>query len=246
VPDGGNNIEYLHCGFAGELKFAEGDTVARKFGGMGAVFNNIDSYGDKIEPGAFASWLADVKAGKQEWPAMLSQHGAWGMTSEDLTPVGAWLDLYEDGKGLGVDGELADTERGRDLYTLMKMKPRPAIKGLSIGYLARKFTLGTKPGEPRRTLHQIDVVEISPVTFPANAKAKVSAVKAIEQMGSMREVEDFLCMGGMSKTQAMALIARIKGIGPGDPADANGGPGDPAAVAALIASARKRGESLAR
>jgi hypothetical protein len=83
-------IEYLTCGFAGELKFS-GDATSRKFEGLGAVFKNVDAYGDVIEPGAFAAWLSDVKSGKQDWPAMLSQHGAWGMTSEDLTPVGAWL-----------------------------------------------------------------------------------------------------------------------------------------------------------
>lgn len=234
--DGGSNvIEYLHCGFAGEIKFAEGDAaVARKFSGHGAVFKNVDSYGDVIEPGAFAAWLADVKGGKQEWPAMLSQHGAWGMTSEDLTPIGAWLDFAEDGKGLAVEGELADTQRGVDLHKLMKMKPRPAIKGMSIGYYAREFEMGTKPTEPRRRLKRVDVVEISLVTFPANAKAKVSAVKAIEQLASVRDAETYLCTKGFSKTEAVALIARIKGIGPGDPAGAGGGPGDPAAEMAAL------------
>jgi HK97 family phage prohead protease len=184
--------------------------------------------------GCFSAWLTDVKAGKQEWPAMLSQHGAWGMTSEDLTPVGAWLDLYDDGKGLGVEGELAETQRGGDLYTLMKMKPRPAIKGMSIGYFAREFEMGTKPNEPRRRLKRIDVVEISLVTFPANAKAKVAAVKSIEQLSTVRDAEEYLCAKGLSKTESIALIARIKSASPGDPAGA-GGPGDPAAeVAALL------------
>lgn len=238
-------VQYLTCGFAGELKFAEGDgaSVAMKFSGHGAVFKNTDAYGDVIEPGAFANWLADVKGGKQDWPAMLSQHGGWGMTSEDLTPVGAWQDLAEDGKGLAVDGELAGTTRGNDLYTLMKMRPRPAIKGLSIGYLAREFEMGTKPNEPRRRLKRIDVVEISLVTFPANSKAKVGAVKSIEQLESLRDIEDFLSAGGMSKTQAVALIARIKGIGPGDPEGVKGGPGDPVAMAEL-AQAIKRSTSV--
>lgn len=236
-------LERMTCGF-GEIKFAgEGAAVTRKFSGHGAVFKNIDSYGDVIEPGAFAGWLSDVKAGKQEWPAMLSQHGAWGMTTEDLTPVGAWLDLFEDGTGLGVEGELAETQRGNDLHVLMRMKPRPAIKGLSIGYIAKKYTMGTKPTEPRRKLHEIVVREISPVTFPANLKAKVSSVKSIEQLTSMREVEDFLCDGGMSKAQALALISRIKGIGQGDPAGA-GGPGDPAAMATLMASLERRASAL--
>jgi phage head maturation protease len=46
----------------GELKFAAGDATTRKFAGHGAVFKNVDSYGDVIEPGAFADFLADVKA----------------------------------------------------------------------------------------------------------------------------------------------------------------------------------------
>jgi HK97 family phage prohead protease len=105
-------MDRLNCGLI-ELKFAEGDAgaAARKFSGHGAVFNNVDSYGDVIEPGAFSAWLADVKKGKQEWPAMLSQHGGWGMTADDMTPVGVWTEISEDGTGLKVEGELADTTR---------------------------------------------------------------------------------------------------------------------------------------
>lgn len=235
MPNAENEIEYLRCGFAGELKFADGDpAVSRKFEGYGAVFKNVDSYGDVIEAGAFGKWLADIKAGKQDWPAMLSQHGAMGLTSEDLTPVGAYHDLWEDGTGLGLAGEYAATQRGNELNILMRMKPRPAINGLSIGYRPRKFTQGTKPGEPRRRLHEIDVVEISPVTFPANRKARASA-KSIELLSTVRDIEEYLCDGGMPKTMAVALIAKIKGIGPGDPVDANGGPGDQVAeLKALI------------
>lgn len=229
-------MQYMTCGF-GELKFAEGEAAAaRKFAGHGAVFKNVDAYGDVIEPGAFAAWLSDVKAGRQPWPAMLSQHGAWGMTAEDLTPVGAWLDLSEDGHGLAVEGELADIERGRDLYTLMKMKPRPAIKGLSIGYIPKEWEERTKPNDPRRRLKRIDVMEISPVTFPANIKAKVTNVKSIEQLVSIGDCEDFLRAGGMSKSQAVAFISRIKAIREGDPAggDGKGGPGDPVAEAKAL------------
>jgi uncharacterized protein len=246
MPDGGNSIEYLRCGFAGEIKFAGDDaSTSRKFAGHGAVFKNVDSYGDVIEPGAFAKWLADVKSGKSDWPAMLSQHGALGLTSEDLTPVGAWIDLYEDGTGLGLEGEFAQTQRGNDLNTLMRMKPRPAINGLSIGYRAKRFTMGTKPGEPRRKLHEVEVIEISPVTFPANKKAKASA-KSIEEIDSLRDAEEVLCATGFSKTQAVAFLARIKGIGPGDPVDAKGGPGDQAAMAALVESLQRRGSAIAQ
>lgn len=204
-------IQHLNCGLV-ELKFAGGDGAeAMSFEGYGAVFGNLDAYGDVIAPGAFAKYLADVKAGKQQWPSMLLQHGAWGMTSEDITPIGVWTDLAEDGHGLKVAGQLADTPRGREVHTLMKMSPRPAIDGLSIGYIAKEWEPRSKPEDPRRTLKRIDLVEISPVTFPANGKARVGSVKSIDELNTLSDVEGFLReAGGLSKSEAVALVARIK------------------------------------
>jgi uncharacterized protein len=221
-----------------ELKFAPDGAAAMSFTGYGAVFGNIDAYGDVIEPGAFAPFLADAKQGRQPWPAMLSQHGGFGVTADDMMPIGVWDELAEDGTGLKVSGTLADTPRGREMYTLMKMAPRPAINGLSIGYIAKESEPRSKPEDPRRRLKRVDLIEISPVTFPANRLALVSAVKAIEDIESLREVEEYLTTLGLSKTQAVALVAQIKRVGPGDPVGANGGPGDPAAILSPMAVAR--------
>lgn len=232
--------ERLACGLI-DLKFDAAETEAMSFTGYGAVFKNVDSYGDVIDPGAFANYLADVKAKKRPWPAMLSQHGAWGMTAEDITPVGIWTELSEDGHGLKVSGKLADTPRGQELYALMKMTPRAAIDGLSIGYIAKEWEPASKPSEPKRRLKRIDLVEISPVTFPANGKARVGGVKSIEDLATVREIEEFLCDAcDMTKTQAVALIARIKSARPGDPAGA-GGPGDPVAE---LSAALKRNQTI--
>lgn len=118
-----------------EIKSAEpqADDGLMRFSGYGAVFGNIDKYGDVIERGAFAKTISEFKA-SGKWPAMLSQHGGWGVTAKDMTPVGVWTEMKEDDHGLYVEGVLADTERGRELYTLMKMQPRPAIDGMSIGF----------------------------------------------------------------------------------------------------------------
>lgn len=197
-----------------EIKFAEGDgATAMEFTGYGAVFGNVDAYGDVIIPGAFADTMATARK-SGNWPAMLSQHGGWGMTSEDLTPIGIWTDMSEDGHGLKLTGVLADTPRGRDLHTLMKMKPRPAINGLSIGYVAKEWTQRSKPEEPRRTLKKIDLIEVSPVTFPANGLARVQSVKSIEQLASLSDVEGHLRdVCGMSKAEARTLVSRIKSVG---------------------------------
>lgn len=205
-------MPHFNCGLV-ELKLAAPDSGVdtMSFEGYGAVFGNVDSYGDVIAPGAFAAYLADVEAGKQNWPAMLLQHGGYGMTAEDMTPIGIWSSLAEDGKGLKVAGKLADTPRGREIHALMKMTPRAAIDGLSIGYIAKAFEPRSKPEDPRRKLTRIDLVEISPVTFPANGKARVDAVKRLEEVTSLSEIEDYLReAGGFSRNEAKTLIARIK------------------------------------
>ncbi len=176
-----------------------------RFKGYGAVFGNIDSYGDVIEEGAFSKTLKEARK-SGNYPSMLLQHGGWGMTSQDLTPIGVWDTLDEDQKGLLVEGLLAPIQRGIEVYTLMKMKPRPAITGLSIGYIPRKFTMGTKPDEPRRKLHEVELVEISPVTFPANGKARVSSVKSGSDF-TEREFEQFMQDAGLSRKEARIVIS---------------------------------------
>ena len=197
-----------------ELKFSDDKTTdAMHFSGYAAAFGNIDAYGDVIEPGAFAQFLSDANSGKQPWPAMLSQHGGMmSVTAEDMTPVGVWTSLVEDGAGLKAEGILADTPRGRELHTLMKMSPRPAIDGLSIGYIAKKYEPRSKPEDPRRRITQIDLIEISPVTFPANRNARISSIKSIADMDSITELEDLLRdAGGFSRAESKSIIARIKG-----------------------------------
>jgi HK97 family phage prohead protease len=201
-----DRLQHMLCRF-NEIKLAPPDTSTMSFEGYGAVFGNVDAYGDVIEPGAFASYLSDAQNEKQAWPSMLLQHGGWGMTAEDMMPAGVWTDLAEDGKGLKSAGTLADIPKSRDAYTLMKMKPRPAIDGLSIGYYAREWAERSKPEDPRRTLKRIDLVEISLVTFPANGKARVSGVKAIGE--TEREIENWLQRdAGLSRREARIAISQ--------------------------------------
>jgi HK97 family phage prohead protease len=193
-----------------ECKLAASDTEADSmtFSGYGAAFGNVDSYGDIIQKGAFAAYLADVESGKQEWPAMLTQHGGWAVSANDLTPVGVYTDLKEDDFGLKTAGNLAPTPRGTEIHTLMKMEPRPAISGLSIGYFIREFEYGGKNDPYYRLLKRIDLVEISIVTFPANGKARISDVKSIRDMSDHeieRALRDVL---GLSQKEAKTAISR--------------------------------------
>lgn len=179
-----------------EIKFAT-DARAGAFEGYGAVFGNVDSYGDVIAPGAFKRTLKDW-AKKKSLPAMLAQHGGWGVSASDLMPIGVWTDMREDEKGLWCEGVFADTPRGQEAYSLAKMAPRPALDGLSIGYAVKTCTVGTKPDEPRRTLQDIELFEVSLVTMPANPRARVQAVKSAGEM-TKREFERALECGTLPK-----------------------------------------------
>jgi HK97 family phage prohead protease len=196
-------MERITCGIV-EVKFAGADN-AMEFSGYGAVFGNVDSYGDVISPGAFADTLASAKRAGI-YPSMLLQHGGgmFGGGAEDMTPIGVWTELAEDGHGLKVTGVLADTQRGRDAYTLLKMSPRPAINGLSIGYIPKEWAMGSKPKEPRRTLKKVDLIEVSLVTNPANPKARVSTVKSgLDIRTAERALRDV----GFSQREAKAILA---------------------------------------
>lgn len=194
----------LNCNIR-ELKFVSNETESgvMEFSGYGSVFGNKDSYGDVIEKGAFAESLDEAKKSGQ-WPALLLQHGAWGITADDMMPIGVISELSEDDIGLKMDAILADTSKGRDAYTLMKMSPRPAINGLSIGYIPKEWKNGTKPDEPRRTLKSVELMEISLVTFPANRSARVLDVKSDLDI---RTAEQALRDAGFSRSESKQILS---------------------------------------
>lgn len=174
------------------------------FSGYGAVFGNVDCYDDVIEKGAFKKTINEFKVSGR-WPAMLAQHGGWGLTSRDMTPVGVWTKMEEDDHGLYVEGKLADTERGRELYQLMKMTPRPAIDGMSIGFYVTDSEDEKAEGKVIRHIKGIDLVELSLVTFPANKEARVSDVKSEDL--TIRDAERALREAGFSRAEAKRILA---------------------------------------
>jgi HK97 family phage prohead protease len=197
-----------------EVKLASDDFDAKtgEFAGYGAIFGNLDSYGDVIAKGAFKSTLREWEE-RGKLPPMLLQHGGGGFggSADDMLPVGQWTQMEENSKGLKVAGKLfaLGTERGQYLYEGMKSG---VLDGLSIGFRARKFTRGTKPTEPVRTLEDVDLMEVSIVTFPANGKARVSNVKSYDAR-FWRAFEAKLVADpelNLSSAKAVSVVAILK------------------------------------
>ncbi len=188
-----------------ECKLA-GDSTGT-FNGYGAIFGNVDAYGDVIEPGAFKDTLRAWEA-KGKYPKMLLQHGGWGAGADDMMPVGQWTGMSEDAKGLKVDGKLfaLNTERGQYIYEGLKSGE---LDSLSIGYQTEGAYDVVKDGVTLRHLTKLNLWEVSIVTFPANDKATISAVKAFTPE-ELRELEDALREGGLSRTDSKAAVSVFK------------------------------------
>jgi HK97 family phage prohead protease len=167
------------------------------FEGYGSVFGNEDSYGDVVKHGAFTKTLADFKT-KGKFPAMLWQH-------DSQQPIGVYTEMREDEHGLVVKGRLLinDDPLAKRAHAHMKAG---SVSGLSIGYSVPKGggTWNEKDGVYE--LSQINLFEVSIVTFPANEQAQVSGVKSAFE--TVRSLEVFLRGAGMSKSEACALIAK--------------------------------------
>lgn len=225
-----------------EVKFAPDDVDAKtgEFSGYGAVFGNTDSYGDVIVAGAFKSTLRAWRKEKK-LPPMLVQHGGWMMSDMDAIPIGVWTEMEEDDHGLKVKGRLIalDTDRGKTIYGAMK---EGALDGMSIGYRAKRFTIGTKPDEPRRKLEEIDLIEVSVVTFPANGKARVGAVKSARDLTKedFRDMEATLRTKGLSRTDAVKAVSGFREWLQRDAGAPGSDPRDEDAAAEELAEAIRR------
>jgi HK97 family phage prohead protease len=199
-----NEQRRLYLNF--ELKADEGD--ARTFSGYGSVFNTIDSYGDTIAKGAFKQTLREWKA-KSKLPKLLLQHGGGGFfggNADDMVPIGKWEEMREDDHGLFMRGRLfdVDTDRAKATYAALK---EGELDGLSIGFRTRKFKMDAETGV--RTLTDVELFEVSLVTFPANDPARVTAVKADGSLPTEREFEAWLRReAGFTEDQAKCIVAK--------------------------------------
>ena len=161
-----------------ELKAYNGDDEEEKgvFSGYGSIFGNKDLGNDVMMQGAFAKSIASKGP---KGVKLLYQHDA-------KEPIGVFDEIIEDRKGLRVKGRLAmGTQKGREVYELMKMG---AIDGLSIGYRVSPKGADYDERGKKRMLKEVDLMEISAVTFPMNTRARVQAVKGEQR--TVREWEE--------------------------------------------------------
>jgi len=131
--------------------------------GYASLFNVTDSGGDMMIRGAFARSLNRRGA---HGVKMLWQH-------QPREPIGSWLSLVENARGLKVRGQLDLTvRRARETFSLIR---RGAVNGLSIGF---RTVISDRLNSGRiRRLQEVDLWEISVVTFPMLEQARITDLK---------------------------------------------------------------------
>ena len=163
------------------------------FEGYASLFGAEDLGRDMVMPGAFRQSL---RRRGHRGVKLLYQH-------DPNEPIGIWTKITEDARGLFVQGRLLDdVARSREVLSLMRAG---AIDGLSIGYHVVKADADKKTG--LRRLWQVDLWEISVVTFPMLPQARISAVKN-EKEARISAVKNS-AKSTASVARAFRLAARI-------------------------------------
>lgn len=169
------------------------------FEGYASTFGNEDSGGDVIRKGAFKVGLEKMKKDGRKIK-MLWQHDRY-------TPIGTFPEFSEDSKGLWVKGKLTLGVQKADETRLLMLDE--AVDSMSIGGYVVKELYDNKTF--KRELLEIELREISPVTFAANDKARIEAVKSLEEAVTIGELEAYLRdVGGFSVKEAKAVISKAK------------------------------------
>lgn len=181
---------------AAEIKASADESEAGVFTGYGSIFGNKDLGNDIVVEGAFAKSIARKGA---KGVKLLYQHRA-------DEPIGVFDEIIEDKRGLRVKGRLAmGTQRGREVYELMKMG---ALDGLSIGFRVDSKGMDYDERGKRRLLKEVDLLEISAVTFPMNPRARVAQVKGADR--TVREWEELLReAGNLSRSEAKVAASAV-------------------------------------
>ena len=153
-----HGLETKFSRFGEGLSLSEGSVIE----GYASLFGQVDQGSDVVQRGAYQSSLDGlVKAGQRV--KMLWQH-------DPAQPIGVWDEVREDERGLWVKGRLLETtHKGREAAALIEAG---AIDGLSIGY---RTVRSAKDDKGRRLLSELELWEVSLVTFPMLPSARVAA-----------------------------------------------------------------------
>ncbi len=161
--------------------------------GYASLFSILDQTRDVVMPGAFRASLARRPPAEVR---MLFQHNP-------AEPVGVWEDIREDARGLYVRGRLSEgVAKSDDLRGLLR---DGAIDGLSIGFRAVKARRDAKGA---RLLTEIELWEISIVTFPMLTGARIAAPSPVIARAKSEPIQKLVIAAGLLRSARNDVMNR--------------------------------------
>lgn len=174
----------------------------KKVGGYAAVFNSETDIGgyfrEIIAPGAFS------EAVKQDVRALLDHDSGRviGRTSAGT------LRLTEDETGLAVEIDLPDTSDGRDAAVLIE---RGDLTGMSFGFIVTHDEWDETGETPVRTIHKVDLREVSVVAFPAYDDTSI-AMRSLDAIRKEKREHNFNAAARRVAERKARMEQRIRNI----------------------------------
>ena len=163
--------------------------------GHAAIFDSLSQdlgfmfpFKERINKGAFKTSLEkdDIRA--------LWNHDANYVLGRNKAGT---LELTETNKGLRVRIHPPDTQWARDLTESIR---RGDVTQMSFGFVVEKETWSVEGKEDIRTLEQVKLYDVSPVTFPAYLDTDVGVRSAMERYNKYKQ----------EKTKRQAEFERLK------------------------------------
>lgn len=170
-------MEFERRTFTAELR---AEPEGRKLTGYAAVFDSMSrdlgGFRETIRAGAFAKTLeADVRAlwnHDPNYPLARTKSGT--------------LALREDSTGLRIEADLPNTTYANDLLESIR---RGDVDQMSFAFRTIEDTWEKRDGENVRELIEVELFDVSPVTFPAYEETSVSA-RALAMCDQLNQEQD--------------------------------------------------------
>lgn len=200
-----NEIERRN--FPVELRTVTDEKGLRHIVGYAAVYNSLSEdlggFRERIIPGAF------TRAIKEDDVRCLKNHNSDYVLGRNRSKPLPTLLLLDDGKGLKMDNIPPDAQWARDY---MESIDRGDIDKMSFGFMVRRYPDGTRGvrwveenGEEIRELLDVELFDVSPVTFPAYPDTEVG-LRSLQEYRKSKSAPSAGVNGGVGERSDLTIL----------------------------------------
>ena len=181
-----------------DVEARQTDDGVMRLSGYAAVFNDASvplPFKERIAPGAFRKTLSEAP----DVRLLINHEGLPLARTKNGT-----LTLTEDDRGLRFDADLADTQKARDIYTLVQ---RGDVDQMSFAF--RVIRQNWSKDKTERTLTEVSLADgdVSVVTYPAYPTTSVEARQKLNE--AIKALREGRALDGESMLVVQTILDKI-------------------------------------